>query len=407
MSDSRNAPSRVAVVVRRLPSRHTEEPDGFAFRHWYIIENLTRTCDVLLVRAPETGSPTTSLPPSGVTIREVNYPRPPKGGHWVGRAWRAQAVARSLARSQAGQRWEQELVATVRDWGADLVVALTNYSISDAVRVAHDFPTIVFAEEDLSIHSPDTTQTVRARALVAAERWTDNRYLRRLDAEVVVISRKEEQWAARAFPNSRIHVVPHFIDLEYWQSPVPSGSAVQSDIFVVGAMQQTRNAEGLTSILGELVKQLPEASLPIVSVASRAEPHPSLADCGYPRLQLLGPVDDVRPHYAGATVTLVPSFIVSGSKTTILQGWATGTAVVTTDAAAESIGAVDGQDVLAARSPAGVAAQLIRLLASSDMRLSLAEKARASVSDLHSPSAAMSRVNALVADGTHARQRTR
>ncbi len=401
MPDHHPVATRVAVVARRPPLCRPEDADGFSFRYWYIVDQLAQTGEVLLVYLRDPPSPTMiGSPVSGnVILKEVNCAGPETAGHWAGRRWRMRAIARAILRTSKRPDWEEEMQASVRDWGADVVIALTNYTPSDVVRLARDFPAIVFVEEDLSIHPGSArSRRVRAQALAAIEHWANKSYVRRLTADVVVISPSEQPWAIRSFPTSAVHLVPHFVDFEYWREPVLGHSAVHSDVFVVGAMEQARNAEGLASVLAQLETQLPADQLPLISVASRWAPHPSLANCRYPRLRHLGSVDDVRPHYAGATVTLVPSFVVSGAKTTILQGWATETAVVTTTSAAESIGGADGRDLLEASTPPGVAAQLIRLLASPDMRVRLVAEGRLSLVNRHSPVAAMSRLRDLVAD---------
>ena len=60
---------------------------------------------------------------------------------------------------------------------------------------------------------------------------------------------------------------------------------------------------------------------------------------------------------------VVPSFVISGSKTTILQGWAAKRPVVTTRESAESVGAIDGQDVLIGNSGTELVERCMEVLA--------------------------------------------
>jgi glycosyltransferase involved in cell wall biosynthesis len=59
-----------------------------------------------------------------------------------------------------------------------------------------------------------------------------------------------------------------------------------------------------------------------------------------------GPVDDLRPYYAATKVVLVPAVAVTGVKTTLVQAWAMGKAVVSTPESALGLPAVEGVNVL-------------------------------------------------------------
>ena len=86
----------------------------------------------------------------------------------------------------------------------------------------------------------------------------------------------------------------------------------------------------------------------------------------------LGEVDDPRAHYWASLATLVPAFDVTGAKTTILQGWATGCPVITSSASAASVGGRDGVDLVTGDDADTVAAAVVRVLGNADLRASLA-----------------------------------
>ena len=119
-------------------------------------------------------------------------------------------------------------------------------------------------------------------------------------------------------------------------------------------------------------------------VASNCGLHPILQEVA-DQFEFLGDVDDLRPYYRAATATLVPSFIVAGAKTTILQGWATGCPVVTTASAAASVGSTQETELLFGETPDEVAKRLCVLLGDPDLQLVLADEGACAVSERFGP----------------------
>src|SRR4029453_14843573 len=75
-----------------------------------------------------------------------------------------------------------------------------------------------------------------------------------------------------------------------------------------------------------------------------------------------GEVEDVRPYYAGASLSVVPVQIGGGTRLKILNSWARGTPVVSTTKGCEGLAARPGENLLVADTPEAFAAAVIRLL---------------------------------------------
>jgi hypothetical protein len=85
-------------------------------------------------------------------------------------------------------------------------------------------------------------------------------------------------------------------------------------------------------------------------------------------------------------MTLVPSFFVRGTKTTILQGWATRTPVVTTTEAARALGADLRTPSLAIGDDArSVAEELLSTALDASKRVALAREGWKALLAEHSP----------------------
>jgi glycosyltransferase involved in cell wall biosynthesis len=85
---------------------------------------------------------------------------------------------------------------------------------------------------------------------------------------------------------------------------------------------------------------------------------------------------DLRPLLAAATVAVVPARAGAGVPMKILEAWAVGVPVIAHPWSAAGAGAVPGEDLLTAETPAEWLAALARLLGSPDDRRRLAAGGR-------------------------------
>ena len=81
-----------------------------------------------------------------------------------------------------------------------------------------------------------------------------------------------------------------------------------------------------------------------------------------PDIEVLGRVEDVRPHLARAAVSVVPLRIGGGTRLKIFEAMAMGLPVVATRVGAEGLPLQDGREIMLADSPERFAAAAIRLL---------------------------------------------
>jgi glycosyltransferase involved in cell wall biosynthesis len=338
--------------------------------------------------------------PEGVTTSTV-YSEPVKA---LSRAGRIVRIGRQLQRRPAWASWERDLAGRVRTWEPDLVVALGHSDRRNLDSVTNLAPLILFAEEDATLapgYWPE--RSLAGRGLRWAELWSERRG--RQPARVVVISERERAWARRTFPRSQISVVPHNLDHDYWTaSPPTSAAGPRRDVFVLCRLDHERNAHGLVEVSRALARRAADgAVVPRLIVASSEEPHSSFEQAAHELIDFVGAVPEPRPYYWSAAATLVPSFIVMGVKTTILQGWATGCPVVTTTAAAASVGAVDGRELLAGASPDAVADLLVRIASDARLGERVAAAGQRRYELVHSPDAVRVSLRAVFAESALAR----
>ena len=341
--------SRIVVVV--VCDNPNPTTDGFVNRVRLVVSSLRERHEVVVVGiAPE----------RSMLVDYVDVPLVDATGFIPLRS-RVDRVVRTL-QLRLGRlgftRFEHRLEEAVGALSPDVILAMT-YRRCDLVRAVRGIaPTVLFAEERFGRASG--SRATKARAFIANALGSAQRDSARHLPGVVVLTPDEQAWARRRY-ESPIFVVPHGFDHAYWSQPVaPWRGAGPFDVLVVGNFQLERNSESLLSILDALDRQGWPDTLRFVVVSGTGYP-PTLHARQGDRLELVGAVDDLRPHYAGSRATLVPAFRAFGSKNGILQGWGARCSVVTTTASAATAGATDGLDALIGTDPAEVATLLSTL----------------------------------------------
>jgi hypothetical protein len=274
------------------------------------------------------------------------------------RLWRLASLRAGLL-----SRPERRLRDVIADTRPDVILVLTLWN-AELVRCARSVaPTAFFAEERLG----------RSRVTGPGAVVSLSILLRRAELAsasglpaVAVLRSEDVGWAAERF-SSPVVVVPHGIDVPYWEAAVPPrDDAGPLDVVSVANHTVERTALPLAEIIDQLEgRGWPEGlRLRLVSAAGY---HPCLVERQGQRVELLGAVDDPRPLYRSAVATLVPAFEANGVKNGIIQGWVIGCPVVTTPASAATVQGRDEVDLLVGEDPAGVAAILAGLPGREDL----------------------------------------
>ncbi len=279
----------------------------------------------------------------------------------------------------------------------DVVLGFTYMNPELLGALARVLPTYAFVEErPKSFGYQSSIRTNWWSRLAATVERTALRQLLGPVRSIVVIQ-PGEVVAAETRWHRKAVVIPHAVaSLAPFDGP--RGDAV--DILCVGNFIERRNAEGLRLILDAL-DALQPASDATVAVISRSGVARELIEYRGERLTVRGGVDNLAPEYAGTTIVLVPSFVAWGAKTTILQGWSADRPVVTTTAAASTVGAVDGETVLAGSTPLDVANLLVALLQDRQLQLAIAASGYSHVIAAHGDAAILEALRSLLDGSSH------
>lgn len=113
-------------------------------------------------------------------------------------------------------------------------------------------------------------------------------------------------------------------------------------------------------------------------------------------ITVTGFVDDIRPYYAAADLSVVPLRLARGVQNKVLEALAMVNAVVTTSKALEGIEAQPGRELIVANNPEIFAQQILELLAQPKKRNQLGLSGRQFVNQHHSWDDNMSRLEKLI-----------
>lgn len=198
-------------------------------------------------------------------------------------------------------------------------------------------------------------------------------------ASVLLAVSTDEQAYYASLGASRVDLVENGVDCRAY-ADLPTGRQHGTPLVLyVGAMSWPPNAGAAsflaTSVMPDVRAALPDARLRIVG---RNPPKPVRELSSRAGVDVLGAVDDVRPHLAEATVLAVPLDVGGGTRLKILEAFASGLPVVSTPIGCEGLDVVDGQHLVIAERE-HFAAVLVALLGDVEMRARLAQQARALV----------------------------
>jgi glycosyltransferase involved in cell wall biosynthesis len=251
--------------------------------------------------------------------------------------------------------------------------------------------------------------TAPSRRLYGAVNW---RKLRREElgafrkASAVTVCSVADQERVRADdPAIRTVVVPNAADVDLYkprpEDPAPDGRSV---VFF-GLLATRPNIDGATWFVNEVwphvVRARPDAQCKIIGKGAGKE----ILDLARPGVEIVGFVEDLRPHLARAAAIVVPLRLGSGTRLKIVEGMAMGKAIVSTTLGAEGIDVTDGQNILVADEPPAFAAAVVRLMGDPELAASLGAAARKLAVDRYAWSAAADQLENLFRELIAARER--
>ncbi len=201
---------------------------------------------------------------------------------------------------------------------------------------------------------------------------------------VCVCSTADQRRLAADAPSATTIVIPNAADIEQLQPrrayPAPDGRTV----LFFGLLATVPNVDGVLYFLREIWPVIAAARPDARFVVIGARPTPEILAHAGPRVTIVGPVDDLRPHLSAAAVVVVPLRLGSGTRLKILEAWAMARPVVSTALGAEGLDCVPGRHLLIADVPSEFASSVLRTLNEPGLADQLGRAGRSLVSERYS-----------------------
>jgi glycosyltransferase involved in cell wall biosynthesis len=191
----------------------------------------------------------------------------------------------------------------------------------------------------------------------------------------IVCSAGDAERLAKIVDGARVCVVANGVDLDYF-SPREPNEPRSPRVVHVGGLNWAPNLHGARWLVEEVWRRVRESvkEATLAFVGRTGEAPVSLWQSQ--GVSCLGEVEDVRPFYAGASLSVVPVHVGGGTRLKILNSWAMGTPVVSTTKGCEGLAARPGENLLVADTPDAFAAAVIRLLREPELGAALGAAGR-------------------------------
>jgi glycosyltransferase involved in cell wall biosynthesis len=213
--------------------------------------------------------------------------------------------------------------------------------------------------------------------------WLQWRKMERYEGEMcqrftatVTVSESDKSLLVEKFGARNVFSIPTGVDTDYF---FPSEETVRNNSLVfTGSMDWLPNEDAILffarDILPRIEQQIPDVTLTVVG----RSPTRSLLNeiKKYPKIELTGRVDDVRPFIARHAVYVIPLRIGGGTRIKVYEAMAMGKAVVSTRIGVEGLPVRNGENVLLSDKPEDFADAVITLLKDEEARKRMEINAR-------------------------------
>ena len=210
---------------------------------------------------------------------------------------------------------------------------------------------------------------------------------------VLAMSESEGAYIAQVAGPGKARIVPNGVDIDFFhfRSADPTVTPGPPRLLFVGNLQHRPNAQGIEVFLRTswpgLAETFPELELHVVGPGASEELRARRGQ----RVIFHGYVEDVRPHFAAATLMVVPIFSGGGTRLKVLEALASGTPLVSTSLGCEGLSIANGREALLADSASDFQDGVATLLRQPERRAALAEAGRRQVEERYSWSVHMRR----------------
>ncbi|MCH7526373.1 MAG: TIGR03087 family PEP-CTERM/XrtA system glycosyltransferase [Planctomycetes bacterium] len=224
-------------------------------------------------------------------------------------------------------------------------------------------------------------------------------WLHRFDAGIVVTEAEAKQVPTNGDRvKAKLHVVGNGVIPG--DEPVCRCDGAPPRIGFVGQMDYLPNVDAVCWFAAEVFPKIRQREPGTVfQIVGRAPTRQVRALSHRDGVEVIGPVEDVRPYLEGFAVSVAPLRIAQGLQNKVLEAMAAARPVVLTSLAAKGIDAVDGQHFVVADSAAAIAEAVTDNLLHRQRAAALGAAARALVKKRYSWAHEMAKLESILLNG--------
>ena len=176
----------------------------------------------------------------------------------------------------------------------------------------------------------------------------------------------------------KIAVVPNGVNIPEKKYNSAVSEEIPRFLLFCGSLWSVPNAEGLhwfcRKIWPQVLDQFPKLKLLVVGIGKLAEEYSDAYST--PSTEFTGAVEDVKPYYNKAAISIVPLLTGSGTRLKILEAMGMGVPIVSTSVGAEGIHYTSGNEIIIADEEREFADKVIALLKDKNQREKISTEAR-------------------------------
>jgi len=217
----------------------------------------------------------------------------------------------------------------------------------------------------------------RARHRLAVHAWQrfEQTVIRQMQA--IVVFTESDRREIAPFVSGKTPVIRIPLGTVLPERPLdPAGSQPVRLVFV-GNFVHPPNVDAATRLIRAIFPQVQSHFPGVVLHIVGDRPTRQMLRMANDRIIVTGRVPDVTPYLDGAALVVVPLRLGGGMRVKVLEALAAGKAVVASPLAVEGLDVIDGEHVNLAETDQQFCKAIVRLLADSENRTSLAQRARA------------------------------
>jgi glycosyltransferase involved in cell wall biosynthesis len=253
---------------------------------------------------------------------------------------------------------------------APYLKTIRKYSRAKLAMRAHNIEHEIWAR---AMQHEKGLRKVYMKDLASRIRKMEISYLNSYDAIIPITSRDGEVLKGLGC-RLPMHVVPTGVNIKDFKTSIKKMEF--PSVFHIGALDWIPNQEGinwfLENVWGKVLEQFPKVKF---YLAGRNAPG-HYKNLPYKNVVFLGEVEDAYKLMRSKAVMIVPVLSGSGMRIKIIEGMATGKAIVTTTIGTEGISTRHGENILIVDEPEHFAYEICKLLFNRDYYNMIGENAR-------------------------------